>query len=184
MRRRVTDVLIGVGLIGVYVLAARIGLSFDAAAGFASLVWPPAGISLAALLLLGPRFWPSIFIGAVIANVLTGAPMIVALSIGVLIAYRNTTREQASARTSEWVENALRTSAMIIMVVGLGGALSQILRQTPAVDAMAGGYCRQHWWPARAGVDLPAFPLAPAPRGRHHGLSPRTGDRRGLRRPD
>ena len=64
---------------------------------------------------------------------------VVALSIGVLIAYRNTKRDQASARTSDWVENALRSSAMIIMVVGLGGALSQILRQTPAVDAIAKG---------------------------------------------
>ena len=62
---------------------------------------------------------------------------VVALSIGVLIAYRSTKREQAAERSSEWVENALRTSAMIIMVVGLGGALSQILRQTPAVDAIA-----------------------------------------------
>ena len=62
---------------------------------------------------------------------------VVALAIGVLIAYRNTKREQAAARVSDWIENALRSSAMIIMVVGLGGALSQILRQTPAVDAIA-----------------------------------------------
>ena len=64
---------------------------------------------------------------------------VVALGIGVLIAYRNTKRDQASPRVGEWIENALRTSAMIIMVVGLGGALSQILRQTPAVDAIAKG---------------------------------------------
>jgi gluconate:H+ symporter, GntP family len=64
---------------------------------------------------------------------------VVALSIGVLIAYRSTKREQAAARVSDWVENALRSSAMVIMVVGLGGALSQILRQTPAVDAIAQG---------------------------------------------
>ena len=64
---------------------------------------------------------------------------VVALSIGVLIAYRSTKREQGAARVSDWVENALRSSAMVIMVVGLGGALSQILRQTPAVDAIARG---------------------------------------------
>ena len=73
---------------------------------------------------------------------------VVALGIGVLLAYRNTTAEHAEARTGEWVENALRTSAMIIMVTGLGGALSQILRQTPAVDAIASGV---------AGVGLPAI---------------------------
>lgn len=64
---------------------------------------------------------------------------VVALSIGVLIAFRNTKGDQRSLRTADWVENALRGSAMIIMVVGLGGALSQILRQTPAVDAIAKG---------------------------------------------
>jgi len=64
---------------------------------------------------------------------------VVALGIGVLLANWNTTRAHAGARTGEWIESALRTSAMIIMVTGLGGALSQILRQTPAVDAIAGG---------------------------------------------
>ena len=64
---------------------------------------------------------------------------VVALSIGVLITYRSTKRDQAGARVGDWVENALRSSAMVIMVVGLGGALSQILRQTPAVDAIAKG---------------------------------------------
>jgi GntP family gluconate:H+ symporter len=64
---------------------------------------------------------------------------VVALGIGVLIAYRSTRRDQAAARVNDWVENALRSMAMIIMVVGLGGGLSQILRQTPAVDAIARG---------------------------------------------
>ena len=64
---------------------------------------------------------------------------VVALGIGVLLAYRNTTTNQAKDRTGTWVEDALRASAMIIMVTGLGGALSQILRETPAVDAIADG---------------------------------------------
>lgn len=67
---------------------------------------------------------------------------VVALALGVLLAYRNTTGAQSAARTGEWVENALRGSAMIIMVTGLGGALSEILRQTPAVDAFATGVGR------------------------------------------
>ena len=62
---------------------------------------------------------------------------VVALGIGILLAYRNTTADHAKARTNQWIEDALRASAMIIMVTGLGGALSQILRETPAVDAIA-----------------------------------------------
>jgi gluconate:H+ symporter, GntP family len=73
---------------------------------------------------------------------------VVALGIGILLAFRNTSRADAGARTGEWVENALRVSAMIIMVTGLGGALSQILRETPAVEAIAGSV---------AGTGLPAI---------------------------
>jgi|TARA_B100000686_G_C16785202_1_gene974733 GntP family gluconate:H+ symporter len=62
---------------------------------------------------------------------------VVALGIGILLAYRQTTSEQVEVRVGTWVEEALRTSAMIIMVTGLGGALSQILRNTPAVEAIA-----------------------------------------------
>ncbi|MEE2638586.1 MAG: GntP family permease, partial [Acidobacteriota bacterium] len=62
---------------------------------------------------------------------------VVALGIGILLAYRNTTADHAKARTNQWIEDALRASAMIIMVTGLGGALSHILRETPAVDAIA-----------------------------------------------
>ena len=54
----------------------------DAVSGFATLVWPPSGLSLAALLIFGPRLWPGVFAGAFIANLLTGAPALVALGIG------------------------------------------------------------------------------------------------------
>jgi len=82
MRRRGFDLLATLGLAVTYVVVARFGLAFDAVAGFATLVWPPTGISLAAVLLLGYRVWPGIFLGATIANVLTGAPLLVALGIG------------------------------------------------------------------------------------------------------
>jgi signal transduction histidine kinase len=65
----------------VYVLAARAGLTLDAVSGFASLVWAPTGIALAAVLLGGSRVWPGVFIGALIANVITGAPLLAAAGI-------------------------------------------------------------------------------------------------------
>ena len=85
--------------------------------GVAALTLPAEHLVNAALLYLG---WP-----------------VVALGIGVLLAYRNTKPEHSEARTATWVEDGLRASAMIIMVTGLGGSLSQILRGTPAVDAIA-----------------------------------------------
>jgi signal transduction histidine kinase len=71
------------GLAAIYFVSARLGLMMDAVAGFATLVWPPTGIALAALVILGYRVWPGIFIGAFIANLSTGAPLLAALGIGV-----------------------------------------------------------------------------------------------------
>jgi signal transduction histidine kinase len=65
----------------VYVLAARAGLTLDAVSGFASLVWAPTGIALAAVLLAGGRIWPGVFIGALVANIITGAPFLAAAGI-------------------------------------------------------------------------------------------------------
>jgi len=65
----------------IYVVAALAGLRLDAVSGFASLVWAPTGIGLAAVLLGGRRLWPGIFIGALVANSVTGAPPLAALGI-------------------------------------------------------------------------------------------------------
>ncbi len=65
----------------VYVVLALLGLKLDAVAGFATLVWPPSGLSLAALLLFGQRLWPGVALGAFLANLFVGAPLPVAAGI-------------------------------------------------------------------------------------------------------
>jgi PAS domain S-box-containing protein len=70
-----------VGLTLLYVLAARIGLSFAFLHASATPVWPPTGIALAALLLLGPGMWPAVFAGALIANLLTAGSIATSLGI-------------------------------------------------------------------------------------------------------
>lgn len=58
-------------LFALYFLTAKLGLSLDAVSGFATLVWPPAGIALAFILLFGYRLWPGIFAGAFLVNLTT-----------------------------------------------------------------------------------------------------------------
>ncbi|MBX4197963.1 MASE1 domain-containing protein [Candidatus Parcubacteria bacterium] len=70
-------------LCNAYFFTARLGLSLDAVGGFATLVWPPTAIALAALYLYGYRLWPGIFLGAFLVNLWTGAPILVALGIGI-----------------------------------------------------------------------------------------------------
>lgn len=75
--------LLKVGILCVvYFFAARFGLGFEPVSGFATLVWPPSGIALAALLLFGTSLWPGIFFGAFLVNLVTGAPVFSAMGIG------------------------------------------------------------------------------------------------------
>jgi GntP family gluconate:H+ symporter len=68
---------------------------------------------------------------------------VVALSLGVWLAYRNIRgREQKRQARSMWVEDALKVSAMILVVTGLGGSLSEILKGTPAVTYIADAVAR------------------------------------------
>lgn len=71
------------GLFVIYVVTAWVGLALDPVGGFATLVWAPTGASLAALLLLGKRLWPAIALGAFVANLSNGAPILVASGIAV-----------------------------------------------------------------------------------------------------
>jgi len=77
------DVLATVLLSIAYFVTARLGLLMDAVAGFATLVWPPTGIALAALLLVGRRLWPGVLAGALCANLFAGASLPVALAIAI-----------------------------------------------------------------------------------------------------
>ncbi len=62
---------------------AAVSLMLAIPPGYASAVWPPAGIALAAWLAFGPRIWPGIMLGAAIANIgVIGTPVWVALAIG------------------------------------------------------------------------------------------------------
>ena len=68
----------------VYFAAARFGLSFAVVAPQVTVVWPPSGIALAAVLVLGLPVWPGVWLGAFAANVLAheGAGTAAAIATG------------------------------------------------------------------------------------------------------
>src|SRR5881398_3219432 len=75
----------GVPVIGlltlVYFIAGKVGLVLASLHASASPVWPPAGIALAALLVLGYRAWPAILVGAFLVNVTTAGNVATSLAI-------------------------------------------------------------------------------------------------------
>ncbi len=79
-RRFSTLPIIGVVTL-VYFIAGKLGLKLAFLNDSTSAVWPPSGIALAALLLLGYRVWPAIFIGAFLVNLTTTADFATSLGI-------------------------------------------------------------------------------------------------------
>ena len=76
-RRLVVILLLAV----VYAIAGKLGLRLASVNPSATAVWPPTGIALAALLLLGYRAWPGVFLGAFLVNITTAGS--VATSFGI-----------------------------------------------------------------------------------------------------
>jgi PAS domain S-box-containing protein len=66
-----------------YYGAAKLGMSLSVSHGVITPVWAPSGIALAALLILGIRYWPAVAVAAFAANATTGASLAVASGIAV-----------------------------------------------------------------------------------------------------
>src|SRR5712692_4425595 len=65
-----------------YFVAARLSLAVAIPPGYATAVWPPSGIALAAVLLLGNRIWLGIWLGASLVNVTVQSSFVAATLIG------------------------------------------------------------------------------------------------------
>src|SRR5262245_8883565 len=88
------NLAIGAAVTAVYVAAAKLGLSLAFFHSSVSPVWPPTGVAIAAVLLLGYRVSPALLLGAFLAN-LTLTP--VGPVAGRAIALGNTLQAGAAA---------------------------------------------------------------------------------------
>jgi len=80
-------------LAAVYIVAGRLSLLLAFANANASPVWPPTGLAIGALLVLGLRAWPAIAVGAFIVNLTNSGDVVAAF----LIAVGNTLEAVAAA---------------------------------------------------------------------------------------
>src|SRR5881394_2890001 len=67
-------------LTATYFLVANFGLRYATIGPSISPVWPPSGLAIGALVILGVRFWPAVLAGAFLANATTGVPILAALA--------------------------------------------------------------------------------------------------------
>jgi signal transduction histidine kinase len=66
-----------------YFFAGKLGLKLAFVNPSATAVWPPTGIAIAALVLLGYRFWPGILLGAFAVNLTTSGSVVASLGIAI-----------------------------------------------------------------------------------------------------
>ena len=151
-----------------YLAAAKLGLGLARVQANASPVWPPAGIALAACLLLGYRMWPGIALGAFVANVTTAG----SLATSAAIAAGNTFEGLLGAwlvRRYANGANALQRPRDLFRFVALGSGLSTLVSATVGVTSLTlGGFAQwsaygqvwSTWWLGDAmGVLVVAPPL-------------------------
>lgn len=170
-------------LAAIYVVVARLGLQFDPVSRFATLIWPPTGVALAALVLFGQNLWPGVALGAAVANIWIGAPIPVALGI----ALGNTLEAMLGAYVL-WRVPGFRPTldrlTDVLALVAVALATTLVSATVGVTSLYAGGVIQASqtvetwlaWWQGDALGDLvvAAFLLAWAP-----GVWGRTTVRRG-----
>jgi diguanylate cyclase (GGDEF)-like protein len=135
-RQVVKEVAAIAGLAAVYLLAGRAGLAMAFVHTSATAVWPPTGISLAALLLLGHRVWPGVFTGAFFVSITTEGT--VATSLG--IAAGNTLEAVLAAYLVKRFADGSRAfgrARTVFTFVGLAGLLSTTVSPTFGVTSLS-----------------------------------------------
>ena len=137
-------------LAAAYFAAAKVALLYAIPPGYATPVWPSSGIALAALLLLGYRAWPGVWLGAALVNFTVNASMPLAL----LIASGNTLEALVGAalvRRQVGIPYQFERSAEVVRFVAatvLAGAVAASVAIVPLAvsHSLAGADLYSNWW--------------------------------------
>lgn len=182
MRQSLRRLALLLGLAAVYYVAAKLGLRFAYINSSVTTIWPPAGIALAAFVLLGYRVWPAIVAAAFFANVTTTGGVWSSIGIavgntaeGLLGAYL-VNRFARGGRVFDRVRDILRFTVLAALV-------STIVSASVGVSSLLlGGLVSWHdaprvwltWWLGDAVGDIVVAPalilwigVKPAPRWTH-----------------
>ena len=140
------EYLAGLGLlVAAYYFTGKFGNSIAVPPGFATLVWPPSGIALGALLAFGRRMTPGVFLGSLLINLdIAGlfAPGTVPpakLLACVCIAAGSTLQAHTGrALVERWLGLPLKLNrfADVLQLFALAGPLACLIASTAGVGAL------------------------------------------------
>ncbi len=162
----------------VYFSAAKLGLLAAVAQKVVSSAWPPTGVALATLLLLGVRFWPGIALGAFLLNWTSGVPAAGAAGIAAGNTLEAVTAVLLLRRVADF-RPSLAGLRDVLALVTLAALISPLVSATIGVlslwasgmiERAATGHLWFVWWSGDAMGDLliapPLLAWAHAPRTR------------------
>jgi integral membrane sensor domain MASE1 len=131
-----------------YCVTGRLGLLMAIPPGYATPVWPPSGIALAAILLYGYAVWPGIVLGSLLVNIGTSfdtttvmallKSVALAMSIGVGAALQAMVGAFLVRRFVGFPTPLIQEKA-IGAFLGLGGPVSCVVNATVGVTTLVAG---------------------------------------------
>src|SRR5205807_8070516 len=137
-------VLIGLAACAAYIFAAKLSLRLASVHPSASPFWPPTGIAIVTLLIIGWRYWPAIFGGSLFVNLTTAGSVLTSLGIGAGDCLEAVTACYLIARFAGGKEVFDRTWDILRFAL-CGGILSSAIAGTFGVTSLAlGGYAPWH----------------------------------------
>ncbi len=134
-----------IGLAIAYAVTGKLGTFLAIPPGYATAIWPPSGIALAAVLLYGRRIWPGVFIGAFLVNfsnaVVAGSLAETLTSVVITLAMSCGASLQAVAgaylvHRYAGFPNSLTREKEVLLFFLFGGILSTLVNSTISVSAL------------------------------------------------
>ena len=135
-------------LVVAYVATGKVGLLLAAPPGYVTLIWPPSGIAIAALILYGRGMWSGLFVGSFILNAMvSGAGLSLDswlnanLGIAALIAIGSTVQALvATIAVERLFGNPLtfRRGMDVVAFFGIAGPISCLIAASVGVGALHG----------------------------------------------
>jgi signal transduction histidine kinase len=151
----------------IYFVAGKLALTYWASVNAsASPIWPSAGIAVAALLVLGYRVWPAIFVGAFLVNATTAGTILTSFGIA--------TGNTLEAICGAWLVNRFAGGAQVfdrpqnVFKFALAALISTAVSPSLGVTSLAlAGFAQWSnywqiwftWWLGDASGDLVVAPL-------------------------
>ncbi|MEL5955976.1 MASE1 domain-containing protein [Streptomyces sp. CLV115] len=147
LRQHAVEVLTVIAVAACYYATARLGLLQQLVRGQVTPLWPPTGIAVAALLVLGVRIWPGIALGALAANITIGPSLVPVL----IIAAGNTVAPICSyllLRRAGFRDglDRLRDALALVFLGALAGMLISATVGTGAL-VVSGALPPEEFWP-------------------------------------